>query len=120
METTDPTKFPGPDSRRLGNGFVPENFRQRYESWDSAILFAQGLSKEITFITEYTYRWGKAHCIAGRHFNKTEFEQKHNMFLYVVKQLNENLQNWRPAVQWYFPSDECPLVIGIRPFKMIL
>ena len=23
--------------------------------------------------------------------------------MYLVKQLNPNLQNWRPTVQWYFP-----------------
>ena len=28
-------------------------------------------------------------------------------YLHVVKQLNPNLYNWRPAIQWSLPNSEC-------------
>ena len=62
---------------------------------------------------------GKDHCMAGLEFNKTWFDQKNKLccFLYAVKQLNPNLWNWRPAVQWYFP----PMmnVLWLRPLVLV-
>ncbi len=41
--TTDPTKFPRPDSRRVGNGTVRRKYWQWYESWANECFLAQGL-----------------------------------------------------------------------------
>ena len=36
-------------------------------------------------------------------YSRLDLTNKENMFLFVVKQLNPKLYNWRPALQWYFP-----------------
>ena len=42
-------------------------------------------------LAENTHQWGKDHCSAILQFSKTGFDQKENMFLYVLTQLNPNL-----------------------------